>query len=268
VRLLNQAGFDAQMLGRDQVQARMDIPLPQRVLGAKHCGDDCVVDPARLVAGLLDVAVRGGLRVFPYTPVLKIREPASDRVIVQTTRGQVTASMVILAANAWSWHIHPFFTDTIYPVRGQMLATAPLDRRLGRGAFTANRGYDYWRQLDDGRVLIGGFRWLAPDMDEWRESEEVTARIQAGLERFLSEELLPEETIEVTHRWAGIMGFTHDGLPLIGRLPGRNTILVAAGFNGRGLSYAALTGRVLAELVTAGQSSWPINAFSPRRVVG
>lgn len=55
--------------------------------------------------------------------------------------------------------------------------------------------------------------------------------------------------------WTGVMGFTVDGLPLVGRLPrvatlreGRNEF-VAAGYNGYGMPNAWLCGRHLADLV-------------------
>ena len=47
----------------------------------------------------------------------------------------------------------------------------------------ANRGYRYWRQTSDGRVLVGGWRDTAAD-EEVGEEERTTERIQTQLEAF------------------------------------------------------------------------------------
>src|SRR5439155_305595 len=100
----------------------------------------------------------------------------------------------------------------VEPVRGQMLATAPLARRVFERPAYANRGYRYWRQRADGRVLVGGWRDTAAD-EEIGEEERTTKRIQDQLDGFLREHA-PDAL--VTHRWAGTMGFSHDALPYVG----------------------------------------------------
>ncbi|MCE2471251.1 MAG: FAD-binding oxidoreductase, partial [Anaerolineae bacterium] len=45
----------------------------------------------------------------------------------------------------------------------------------------------------------------------------------------------------VAQRWSGIMGFSCDGLPLVGTLPGRPRIGFAVGFTGHGLALAGAT---------------------------
>jgi glycine/D-amino acid oxidase-like deaminating enzyme len=61
------------------------------------------------------------------------------------------------------------------------------------------------------------------------------------------------------------MGFTADGLPLIGRhSPG---LTLAAGFNGGGFSWAAITGQVVADLVFGGETGFDLTPFDPARFV-
>ena len=61
-------------------------------------------------------------------------------------------------------------------------------------------------------------------------------------------------TAPVTHRWAGIMGFSRDGLPLVGPVPGTPGAVVGAGFTGHGFGFAYAAGTALAELVLEGSS--------------
>jgi len=143
-------------------------------------------------------------------------------------------------------------------VRGQMLATAPVGRRVFERPAYANRGYRYWRQRADGRLLAGGWRDTAAD-EEVGEEERTTPRIQDQLERFLRERC-PETN--VTHRWAGIMGFSHDALPYVGRLD--SGVFVNAGFTGHGMAFATATGELIADLVRDKKRS-ETDLFAPER---
>ena len=67
--------------------------------------------------------------------------------------------------------------------------------------------------------------------------------------------------------WVGAMAFTPDGLPCIGFL--RPGIVVAAGYNGYGGTYATAAGNAAAEMVSTGSvPEWvPEDTFSPRRLL-
>src|SRR5205807_583931 len=127
----------------------------------------------------------------------------------------------------------------VRPVRGQMLATAPVARRVFERPAYANRGYRYWRQRPDGRLLVGGWRDTAVD-EEVGEDERTTSRIQKQLEGFLRERCAEAE---ITHRWAGTMGFSHDALPYVGHLA--SGVFVNAGFTGHGMAFATATGELI-----------------------
>ncbi|MDQ3512807.1 MAG: FAD-binding oxidoreductase, partial [Chloroflexota bacterium] len=71
--------------------------------------------------------------------------------------------------------------------------------------------------------------------------------------------------VRVMRCWAGIMGFTADGLPLIGRFPGRDGLTVAVGFNGGGFSWAAITGQIVAALVSGDDPGFDLAPFDPGR---
>ena len=65
--------------------------------------------------------------------------------------------------------------------------------------------------------------------------------------------------------WAGIMGFTADGLPLIGRFGPAGGLTVAAGFNGEGFSWAAVVGQVVAGLLAGRDPGFDLGHFRPDR---
>ena len=73
------------------------------------------------------------------------------------------------------------------------------------------QGYEYWQQLPDGSIALGGFRDHALE-EEWTSDDLPTERIQGLLEKFLRDHL--KVRAPVTHRWAASVGYTPDGLPI------------------------------------------------------
>ena len=85
-------------------------------------------------------------------------------------------------------------------------------RRAGRFPCPVydNYGYDYWQQLPDGRVALGGGRSLHADA-EWGLPAEPGDDVQAYLDVLLRERLGIDAP--VTHRWAGRIAYTPSGCP-------------------------------------------------------
>jgi len=199
------------------------------------------VELCRGIARLSGAAIRTGFAV-------RQMEPAGDRVRLVAEAGEVVAERVVLALNAYAGALLPHLAGEVRPVRGQMLALAPLAPTAGRdlpGVWYVNEGYEYLRQLGDGTVVVGGCRWAAREV-EVGTAETPTATVQGALERFLGDAFPRFAGRPVRQRWAGTMAFTSDGLPRIGEVPGLPNAIYAAGFNGHGMSLGFATGRYLA----------------------
>ena len=211
--------------------------------------DDGELHPVRWVRGLAAAAVRKGARIHEATRVNAV-EPGE----AHTATGVVRAEAVVLCTNAYTAHLA---SSRVRPVRGQMLATSPTAPVFARPAY-ANRGYQYWRQTRDGRVLVGGWRDTAV-AEEVGEEERTTDAIQQKLETFLREHRI---TAAVTHRWAGTMGFSHDALPYVGAVaPG---VFVCGGFTGHGMAFGPASAELVATLVR-GATHPDADLFDPMR---
>ena len=156
----------------------------------------------------------------------------------------IAAGEVVLATNAFTGRL--LAGIPIAPVRAQMLATAPFATRVAERPTYSDHGYRYWRQLETGEVLVGGYRDRAAE-EEVGYGLETTGRVQQHLDRHLAGLGV---RAAVTHRWAGTMGFTPDALPLVGRL--RPGLSVCAGYTGHGMAFAHLCARQLAEHLAGG----------------
>jgi len=222
-----------QLLQEDGFQARWD---GTRLVNPR----DGEVDPAALVAALARQSKPRAIREGVHVTAL---EPRRRGVVVTAGEAQCDAGVAILATNGYSPQLVPSLK--IQPTRAQMLATAPESRRLVDMPVYSNYGYRYWRQLRTGEVLIGGWR------DTSLESEKTyddgpTTEIQDHLDRAARE---LGANGEVTHRWAGTMGFTESGLPLAGPLEGMPNVYVCAGFTGHGMGFAFMTARQVADQI-------------------
>lgn len=244
---LTDDGFDVSWLERPALGRFTDLPLPAGLPGALLLPGGGPLHSGRVVTALAAAAVRAGARLVEGCGVQAIAG-GRDRVRLDTDQGTVSAGAAVLATNAWAGRLAPRLGPIITPVRGQVQVTAPLPPRRLRGAWYVHDGWEYFQQLDDGRVVLGGMRWTAPDQEVGHDTHDTVPTIHDRLTAWF-EGLFPDlAPLAVTGRWAGIMGFTPDRLPLIGPADETGRLWLAAGFSGHGQPFAPLA----AEIVTAG----------------
>ena len=119
-----------------------------------------------------------------------------------------------------------------------MRVTAPLREPVLNTCGNSDYGYMYYRMTFDNRLLIGGGRKLFKEQEHDTTDDRVTDPVQRFLEAYLHEHF-PEVDAPIDRRWAGIMGFSVDGLPQVGTLPGMPRAGFAVGFTGHGLAFGA-----------------------------
>src|SRR5262249_21457950 len=86
-------------------------------------------------------------------------------------------AQVLSAAGGYTGGLIPSLDERVRPTRGQVLVTEPLVTMLYPRPHYARYGFDYWQQLPDGRLVIGGQRDASLDT-EWTAGEETTPAIQ------------------------------------------------------------------------------------------
>lgn len=262
VASLSADGFTGvELLDPGQARDALGTALGPEVVGAKLNRNAASLHSARLVHGVLTAAARHGARLCWGTEVTGLRTVGRD-VEVSTRRGTVVAGAAIVAVNAWSGDLLPGLAGVVTPVRGQALATVSTEVKL-RCAFGASLTPtgEYGQQTPDGSVIFGGCRALAPGRDvgvrDMAPSEAVQSAIDAALGR-----LFPALAgLPVARRWAGLMGFTPDYLPIAGAAPELPGVWFAGGFCGHGMPFGAPLGRVLAEAALEGSAPAGLGPF-------
>lgn len=168
---------------------------------------------------------------------------------VETDTARVRCGRVIVAVDGRLETVVPALSGRVRTARLQMLATAPLPSIRWTRPVYRRWGYDYWQQLADGRLLLGGFR-DRHEQDEWTHEWTPSAAVQAHLERYLREELGVDAPI--THRWAASVAYTETGLPVLEEI--MPDVWVTGAYSGTGNVVGALCGRAAAELALEGKS--------------
>jgi gamma-glutamylputrescine oxidase len=224
------------------------IPAPMRphYPRAAVFPGDCVLQPARWTRLLAAAAVDAGARIHERSPVGGI-EHRRGGWRVRAGGGVATGRVVVVACDGLLPRLVPELAGIVYPVRGQMLATAPLADTVIRLPTHSDHGFVYARPTLDGRLAIGGCR-TADLAAEYTDDGRPTRPVQRALERFLAGRV-GLAGVAVTHRWAGIMGFSADLLPVVGELPGQPGLHVAGGYSGVGNVQGFVCGGVLADVV-------------------
>ncbi|MBA3234858.1 MAG: FAD-binding oxidoreductase [Chloroflexi bacterium] len=281
-------GVPMQLL--DGHEARELAPiLPAGVLGATFCPLDAQMESRRYVRAFAAAAQRAGATVIEGTAARTFRTDAGRVTSVQTDVGNISAGQIVLAAGAWS----PYLAEQlgldlqIHPMRLQIVQTEPMPPRLDILLYgpAALKQYAIFRELpsfrsetfetdletrlglallesacqtSDGSYLLGcamdypGFDWQ-PDL----------AGVSLVTEGLLG--ALPElRAARFARAWAGILPYTSDNLPIIGRAPGLDDVVIAAGHvfgNGAGPT----TGRLVADLICGTEPALDMTPFQPGR---
>ncbi len=193
-------------------------------------------------------------------------EHANDRVRITTADAVIEANKCLVCLNAFTPLLFPALRELIQPKRGQILA-ARTSGPMFDCSYYANHGYEYFRQVTPDTAIIGGWRSHFADAEVGYE-ERTTDDVQRGLENFAK--TLLGGSLDVTARWSGTMGFTPDGLPLIGPMDtdGRaaNTespIWLCGGYTGHGMSMAFKAAHeAVAAMLSRGAPPFPLSRFT------
>ncbi len=231
----------AELLREDGFDARLELtdPLNRGFLAALYQPDSVTVNATTLTQALL---AESGVAVHEHAEVHSM-EPEHDGVRVWAHGRTVLCDAVVLATDGYAPLLDPYFSDKIAPTRGLVFATEPLDGVVLERPCSADYGYEYCRQLPDRRLLIGG--WRRPLQSTPDDPDDP---VRDGLARFAGR-YFPEIALRDVKRRSGTMGFTPDGLPLIGWLPHLPRVYFAVGLGGRGLAWAFVVADRLVDLM-------------------
>jgi glycine/D-amino acid oxidase-like deaminating enzyme len=197
-------------------------------------GDIGTMQPAKFHAGLLARAIDAGAIIHGQTPVTALRTNGVD-----TSRGQVQAGRVIVAANGYLNQMPSWYRRRIVPVKSRIVVTEELSPNRIKSVFPKGSAYGekrnlyrYFRPTPDGkRVLLGAREPIFGAPPDKAATHVRNALVQ----------IFPQlEDVAITHSWAGNVAFTRDELP---SLFTHDDVIYACGYGGSGTIWATWLGR-------------------------
>jgi D-amino-acid dehydrogenase len=237
-------GLDARLVGRDEVAA-LNPGAAILAPGGVYFPDDAHLDPARFVRGLARYLEERGVVFHTGRAATGFQMQGKRIAAVKTDQGPVAAEQVVLAGGAWSPAIarslklnlpiqaakgYSFMVD-----EGSLKLTTPLLLAEAKIAVTPLGG----------RIRFAGTLEMA-GMDLSVNRRRVEA-MRKAIPRYLEGVALDE--VDPGQAWAGLRPCTPDGLPLLGRAPRVDNLVVAAGHAMQGLSLGPISGKLVAEVV-------------------
>lgn len=256
--LLAESGLTNKLL--DGAAARAHEPsLRPEIVGGVLFPDDAHIIPHAFVTGLARVLEGQGVRILRSTEVLGFRVAGRNVAAVETTRGELEADVVVLAAGAWSPGVAaslrldvPIEPAKGYSVTYERPAGGPgLPLILGEAKVAVTPMGD--------RLRFGGTLELA-GLDLAVNRRRVAALVR-GAGRYLH----GTEALRVIEIWRGLRPCTPDGLPLVGRPRRYENLILAAGHAMIGISLGPVTGKLVAQLASDQTPAVDVSALNPDR---
>ncbi len=192
---------------------------------------------------LLALVKSNNIFIFNGLNVLKI-EDETHCVCLHTEGGDLWTQKLIVANNGFARRLMPDLE--VVPARNQVLVTKPLQNLPFKGSFHYDKGYFYFRNIGENRILFGGGRNLDIEAEATDEFG-LTQKIQDALLAILQNIILPTEKAEVAMWWSGIMGVGSVKKPIIQHVS--PNVVVAVRMGGMGVAIGSLVGEEAAHLL-------------------
>jgi glycine/D-amino acid oxidase-like deaminating enzyme len=276
-RSARERGIAARWLDSEQARALHPLLDPAAVEGIWFNPLSGRLNPADLTAAYATAARRAGARIVENVDVLGVAATGGRVAGVATSDGLIAADTVVVAAGLWSRGLlAPLGVALAQWPCEHFYAIADVSPRLAREtpSFVAPDELIYGRE-EVGRFLFGcfdenaktldpdslpkpfAFTLLPPDWDKTAPYFEQAMRIFPAL-----------RAAPVRHFVNGPESFTPDGMPLIGRVPAVEGLLVATAMNSTGVTWSAMTGSLVADLVAEVAPAFEVERYDPLRFGG
>jgi len=261
-----QRAFGAPVRFLDREAVHRELPdLAPDVPAGLYCSSDATLNPLLYTRRLLQAARENGADVRPHTPV-RLRVDESRVTGVVTDAGDILAAdATVVAAGVWT----PSLT-------GPLGLTVPIRPRKGT-LLVGARGplHGTAKVMEFGYLMskFGRSRKVSADLERHGVAlvYEPTASqnfLLGSSREFVGEDVTPREPVIslIAERalrfyprmkeslfiraYAGLRPWTPDHFPLVGPVESVPGLVLAAGHEGDGISLAAVSGHLVADLLT------------------
>jgi sarcosine oxidase len=229
------------------------------------------VRPELSIVTAVRAARAHGAAVRDYCPVLSV-EPDGDGVVVRTEDGDRHYRAAVIAPGAWAAQIVPVLGQRVvarrliqswylpHDIEAYRADRFPVFERLG-----AVRAYGF-PTLDGATIKVGVYTREHPVIDEPGSADLTISLDDVRLVRQDIARILPGLSPDPVTMSVHFEGYTPDGKPFIGPVPGMPGLFTACGFSGAGFKFAPAIGDLVADYVVDGGTDRDAAYLRPERV--
>jgi glycine/D-amino acid oxidase-like deaminating enzyme len=261
-------GMPVEFWDKQQVVAAIGTEAYEAALFDPNGGQ---VHPMKLVHVFKAAAESADVRIYENTVVTNIAE-GSEHVLHTGDGYSVRARSLVLASNASTSRLG-YLRNSFVPVREYVAMTRPLEtQRLAemgwrkRIPFNDSRTEVYYLGLTkDNRIHIGGG---SPSYKFNGGTDNNAASIShlAQLRRELVGLYPRLQDIEFEVGWSGVVDWSVDESPSVGRMGKHNNIFYGIGYSGHGVNLTSVFGRIIADLEAGREQRWKQYPFLNARL--
>ena len=260
------------------------------LLGSMYFPYRAQADPQKATRALASAATRHGAQVLTGREVTSIANLGDGTYRVASAGEEYRAEKIVLAAGAWCGPVGEMLgiRIPIIPVRGQMWATGALPPRVFHTLSSAESALHwhtgpatdietppelthqggkrltrhlYGRQTRDGEIIFGGDRQMVC-------YKNIVDAAGIEVNRGHATEIIPFlGELPINRTWAGLMPFTLDGKPIIGKVPQLENLYIVSGLASSGFGRGPMAGKLVADYIHSGHRPQPLAEADPGRCV-
>ena len=222
--------------------------LKENVFQFKNINDQYVfnqfegqIDTGNMMQALLKKARSKDIKILNNVTVESYLE-GTNSVQLKCNLFDFSTSKLLIATNGFASQL---ISQNVKPARAQVLITKPIKDLHIKGTFHLDRGYYYFRNINN-RILFGGGR----NLDFKTEETTAFARtelVQNKLEELLKTTIIPDTPFEIEQRWSGIMGVGNQKKAIVKQVS--NNVFCGVRLGGMGVAIGSLVGKELADLL-------------------
>ncbi|NHN32680.1 NAD(P)/FAD-dependent oxidoreductase [Paenibacillus agricola] len=259
-----EAGLPFRMLDRQDLRSEWPY-MADDLLGGLECATDSTVNPVLLTYALASKAKKLRATIFTHTAVTGIELTVNKSVQgVHTSQGFLKTKLVINAAGVGSKHIGQMvgIDIPVEPRKGHILVSARTPnigkRKVMEFGYLISK-FGGKRQIDESmekygvafvfeptasqNFLIGSSRQFV-GFDSKVDLKVIRAVAQRAIRFFPAIRDIP-----MLRSYAGLRPWTPDHLPIVSPIAEVPGMYIASGHEGDGISLAAVTGKLISEML-------------------
>ena len=240
-------------LTQDEMRAEVNSPTFLSGNWDKH--DTAMLNPAKLVVGLGNVATQLGVSIYEYSPAESLKHSATGLILIETPHGVVSAQKAILTTNVFPSLLKCYRQHTI-PVYDYVLMTEPLSEvqlesvgwKNRQGLADPANQFHYYRITKDNRILFGGYDAVYYFGGKTHEEYEFRHESFRKLASHFFTTFPQLAGLRFSHCWAGAIDISTRFCAFFGSACD-GKVAHAAGFTGLGVGASRFAGNVLLDKV-------------------